>query len=70
MTGFLHQIRAVLAYRGFPLLGDRSYASPDAAAAAPRHMLHATRVAFEEIAAESGEAADFAELRRRLSASG
>ena len=51
-TGFLHQIRVVLAHAGHPLLGDRSYAPPEIAARAPRHLLHATRVAFEEILAE------------------
>jgi 23S rRNA-/tRNA-specific pseudouridylate synthase len=66
VTGFLHQIRAVLAHRGFPLLGDRTYASTEVAAAAPRHMLHATRLAFEEIEAESPEPADFAQLRQSL----
>jgi len=50
-TGFLHQIRVVLANAGHPLLGDRSYAPPKIAAQAPRHLLHATRIAFEEILA-------------------
>jgi 23S rRNA pseudouridine1911/1915/1917 synthase len=60
VTGFLHQIRAVLAQAGHPLLGDRIYAPPGVAAAAPRHMLHASRVAFEEIEAESPLPPDFA----------
>ena len=54
VTGFLHQIRVVLAHVGHPLLGDRTYAPPEIAALAPRHMLHATRIAYEEILA-SGE---------------
>ncbi len=60
VTGFLHQIRAVLAHLGFPLLGDRTYAPPDVAAAAPRHLLHASRVRFEEVEAESSDPEDFA----------
>lgn len=59
VTGFLHQIRAVMAHLGYPLLGDRTYATPVAAAAAPRHMLHAARIRFEEVSAESAEPADF-----------
>ncbi len=51
VTGFLHQIRVVLAHAGHPLLGDRTYASPAIADLAPRHMLHATRIAYQEIVA-------------------
>ena len=53
VTGFLHQIRVVMAHLGHPLLGDRSYARGSVAEAAPRHLLHATRVAFEDVVAES-----------------
>lgn len=60
VTGFLHQIRVVLAHAGHPLLGDRTYARGAVADAAPRHMLHAARVAFEEVRAESPDAPDFA----------
>lgn len=67
-TGFLHQIRVLLAHRGYPLLGDRSYGGPDAAGSAGRHMLHATRVAIDDVEAESVPPADFAELRDRLKA--
>jgi 23S rRNA pseudouridine1911/1915/1917 synthase len=52
-TGFLHQIRVVLAAAGHPLLGDRTYAPRVVAARAPHHLLHATRVAFEQIEAEA-----------------
>jgi 23S rRNA pseudouridine1911/1915/1917 synthase len=51
LTGFLHQIRVVLAHAGHPLLGDRTYAPPEIASRASRHMLHATRVAYQEIVA-------------------
>ena len=61
VTGFLHQIRAVMAHLGHPLLGDRTYAPPPVAAAAPRQMLHAVSLQFEEVAAESAEPDD---LRR------
>ena len=35
-----------LAAIGHPLLGDTLYAPPELAAAAPRLLLHATRLAF------------------------
>jgi 23S rRNA pseudouridine1911/1915/1917 synthase len=59
-TGFLHQIRATLAHLGHPLLGDRRYATAAIASEAPRHMLHATHVRFEEIEARAPMPADFA----------
>jgi 23S rRNA pseudouridine1911/1915/1917 synthase len=65
-TGFLHQIRVTLAHLGFPIAGDRSYGPASDTTGAARHMLHAQRVAFEEIEAESDDAADFAALCTRL----
>lgn len=67
-TGFLHQIRAVLASRGFPVLGDRVYAPPAVAARAPRQMLHARSLRCGAIAAESPEPADFRAVREALAA--
>jgi 23S rRNA pseudouridine1911/1915/1917 synthase len=67
VTGHLHQIRAALAHFGHPLLGDRTYAPPEVAAAAPRHMLHASAVAFEEISAASPDPEDLEQLRAALS---
>ena len=61
-TGFLHQIRASFAHLGHPLCGDRTYgpaASEDPSGAA-RHLLHAARVAVDEVEAESPDPADFA----------
>jgi 23S rRNA pseudouridine1911/1915/1917 synthase len=69
-TGFLHQIRALLAHLGHPVLGDRVYADPESAAAAPRHMLHAASVAFEEAEAESPDPPDLAALLEQLRAGG
>jgi 23S rRNA pseudouridine1911/1915/1917 synthase len=59
-TGFLHQIRVVLAHAGHPILGDRVYADAATAAAAPRHLLHASALSFEEVAASSPDPPDFA----------
>jgi len=59
-TGFLHQVRAMLAHLGHPLLGDRAYADDEAIAhAAARQMLHAERLRFEEIDASAPWPADF-----------
>jgi 23S rRNA pseudouridine1911/1915/1917 synthase len=66
-TGFLHQIRATLAYLGHPLAGDALYGDERALAlGARRQMLHAARVAFEEIEAESPDPADFRALLEEL----
>ena len=58
-TGFLHQIRATFAHLGHPVLGDPTYASEEIAARAPRQMLHAAVLRFEEIEASSPDPADF-----------
>jgi 23S rRNA pseudouridine1911/1915/1917 synthase len=52
-TGFLHQVRVTLAHRGHPVLGDHDYGDAWAADATPRLMLHAWRIAVDDIAAES-----------------
>ena len=59
-TGFLHQIRATLAHLGHPILGDRIYAPESVAARAPRQLLHASHLAFEEVEASSPLPEDFA----------
>jgi 23S rRNA pseudouridine1911/1915/1917 synthase len=64
-TGFLHQIRATLAHIGHPLVGDATYGAQESAAGppgVPRHLLHATRLAFEEVDVESSEPEDFLEM--------
>jgi 23S rRNA pseudouridine1911/1915/1917 synthase len=66
-TGFLHQIRATFAHLGHPLLGDRTYADAATLAAAPRHMLHAASVQFEEVSAESADPEDFRAVCEGLS---
>ena len=59
-TGFLHQIRVTLAHLGHAVVGDALYG--DAAAltfGAPRQMLHAAHIRFEEISALSPDPEDF-----------
>jgi 23S rRNA pseudouridine1911/1915/1917 synthase len=58
-TGHLHQIRVTFAHLGHPLLGDRTYAPPEIAARAPRHLLHAAAVSFEEVGARAALPGDW-----------
>jgi tRNA pseudouridine32 synthase/23S rRNA pseudouridine746 synthase len=46
-TGRSHQLRVHMATIGHPILGDRLYAPPDLAAASPRLLLHAWRLALD-----------------------
>jgi 23S rRNA pseudouridine1911/1915/1917 synthase len=49
-TGVRHQIRATLAYLGFPVVGDALYGSTTAL---PRHLLHAEALEWEDFAAHA-----------------
>jgi 23S rRNA pseudouridine1911/1915/1917 synthase len=64
--GHLHQIRATLAHVGFPVAGDPVYGAPDDPCAAQRQMLHAARIAFGDLRAESPDPPDLAGLCARL----
>ena len=46
VTGRSHQLRVHLTAIGHPIVGDALYAPPQVAAAAPRLLLHAARLAF------------------------
>ncbi len=46
VTGRSHQLRVHMALKGHPILGDRFYAHPEAASAAPRLLLHASFLEF------------------------
>jgi len=62
-TGFLHQIRVMMAHMGHPVIGDRVYGDAKIdPVAAPRQMLHASRLHVEDIDAHSPDPADFAGL--------
>lgn len=56
-TGFLHQIRAMMAANGHPVLGDTHYGST---IPAPRPMLHAKRIEFDGHIIEAPIPDDFA----------
>lgn len=47
-TGRSHQLRLHLLHLGHPILGDRFYAPPDVRVAAPRLLLHAWRLAYDQ----------------------
>lgn len=64
-TGFLHQIRATLAHIGHPVLGDATYGDAEVASRAPRQMLHAGYVRFEEYEAISPDPSDFSRALER-----
>jgi 23S rRNA pseudouridine1911/1915/1917 synthase len=59
-TGFLHQIRVMLAHIGHPVLGDKIYGALDSDI--PRQMLHAHSIRIGEIYAESSDPSDFSEM--------
>lgn len=65
-TGFLHQIRVLLAHLGHPVLGDALYGEGAVVDRAPRQMLHAASLRFEEVAADSPDPEDFAAVLREL----
>ncbi len=58
-TGFLHQIRVTMAHLGHPLLGDAVYGREDGVR---RHMLHASRIRFEDLDVEAPDPPDFREV--------
>ena len=66
-TGFLHQIRVTLAHLGHAVVGDALYGDSQALAlGAERQLLHAARLRFEEVCADSPDPSDFRELLQRL----
>ena len=68
-TGFLHQIRVILAYLGHPVVGDALYGSEESLRlGGKRQMLHAARLRFEEIEASSPDPDDFRACLSRLGA--
>jgi 23S rRNA pseudouridine1911/1915/1917 synthase len=66
-TGFLHQIRVTLAHLGHAVVGDALYGDSNSLAlAADRQLLHAARLRFEEVCAESPDPLDFRDQLQRL----
>lgn len=65
-TGFLHQVRVMMSYQGWPVLGDRVYGLPTAASDAPRQMLHAASLTFEEVVVQAPVPDDFQQQIQRL----
>lgn len=65
-TGFLHQVRASLAHLGHPLFGDATYGADAPDTGAPRHLLHASALRFEEIDVHSADPPDLTTALARL----
>ncbi len=65
-TGFLHQVRVMMAHLGHPLLGDRRYGQDDDAA--PRSMLHAASLELCGAQAACEPPHDYMQTRDRLAA--
>ncbi len=66
VSGFLHQIRVTLAHLGFPVVGDPVYGARHDTTGAPRQMLHAARLAWRDVNAESPDPADFSAVLEKL----
>lgn len=62
-TGFLHQIRVMMAHLGHPVVGDSHYG---ALLQAPRTMLHAARLSLAGVSAISPTPPDFKETLVQL----
>lgn len=67
-TGFLHQVRVMMHHLGHPVVGDPQYGSERPAHDAPRQMLHACSLIFEEIEASAPLPEDFSTVVDRLRA--
>ena len=67
-TGFLHQIRVMLAHLGHPVIGDTVYgpAPSGDSVSAPRQMLHASFLGGDGIEATSSDPPDFAAVLDEL----
>lgn len=64
-TGFLHQVRVMMNDLGHPVIGDTVYGDAKGFNA-PRQMLHAGSLAFEELAAEAPLPGDMLRLIEAL----
>lgn len=70
-TGRTHQLRVQLSALGYPILGDKLYASKETARLAPRQMLHALSLTVsmpkgKRISLEAEPPEDFQETLREL----
>ncbi len=67
-TGFLHQIRVMMAHLGHPVLGDSIYAQRGVKVlTCPRQMLHASSLSFLDLTVTSDFPADFKSCLEKLS---
>jgi len=64
-TGFLHQVRAMMAHHGHPLVGDTRYGQAEVTADALRHMLHAIELEIGPIRARCDPPEDMREASEK-----
>ncbi|MEM6505632.1 MAG: RluA family pseudouridine synthase [Planctomycetota bacterium] len=65
-TGFLHQVRVMMADLGHPVVGDRVYGEVQPGVTAPRQMLHASTLVYKEIDIKAPLPIDMSNLREAL----
>ena len=63
---FLHQVRAMMSDLGHPVVGDGVYGDPSSDLTAPRQMLHAKSLAFEEVVVEAPLPTDMQQVIQNL----
>ena len=63
-TGFLHQVRVMMAHRGHPIVGDKVYGHEPHLA--DRSLLHAQTLAYQDIRGECDPPSDFISLLKTL----
>jgi len=65
-TGFLHQVRVMMAAMGYPVIGDTLYGRADDPVTSPRQMLHARSLSYNDVQVSSPLPDDYARVMDEL----